>query len=781
MRNLFMMLLVSAFGSFQSYAQKSCAQHIIERELRANDPTIEAQFQEFNEWAFSNQHSNANRDEKIIIPVVFHVIHLDGPENISDAQIFDAMRILNEDYTAMNASLSEVISEFTDIIGTADFEFRLAKLDPDGDATSGIDRIRSSETSVGDDGSKLNPWPRDEYLNIWVTDVIGVSGAAAYAYRPPSVAGSGSKSIDGIIANHRYVGSIGTASSTGGTTLTHEIGHFLGLPHTWGPSNEPGLSTNCSSDDEISDTPNCIGVANGSCNKSQITCNTLDNIQNFMDYSSCDVMFTEGQVAVMRNVLNSSVADRNDLWKSNNLEGTGVTVLTAANYHLESKVVCAGSSVQFFDASTYDPDSWEWTLSGPTTLTSNDQNPIFDLKIPGIYSLELTVSQGSTSKSMTDRHAIIVTATYGEGVPFFEDFADDFGWATDNNGGTESDHVWKLNAEVGYDDNVSYYVDNFGADPNSNDDLIYSSLDFRGATSVSVSFMVAYAQIANTNTDQLALEISTDCGASWKSIWSLSGSALAGSSSLTTSAFTPKASDWEKITKTGLPVSWFKSNTLLRFRFTSGNGNNLYLDNINIDGVFDDVPRLAYPENNAATMNDDVLLNWHAVKDATSYNYQLDIATEFNSAGLISGTTSAIDAQSYNSDTEFKTADLEHGQTYYWRVKSVRGSTASDWSETWSFTVADDGVGINTVEEQNSLMLYPNPVNDRLYIQTAETLMESNLNVEIFNTDGQSLRIQKSVSGNSMVEIDVTHLPSGLYFARVSRSSETTVIRFIKE
>ena len=47
--------------------------------------------------------------QSYIIPVVVHVLHQGGPENISDAQILDAMRILNEDYNKQNADTIDVI------------------------------------------------------------------------------------------------------------------------------------------------------------------------------------------------------------------------------------------------------------------------------------------------------------------------------------------------------------------------------------------------------------------------------------------------------------------------------------------------------------------------------------------------------------------------------------------------------------------------------------------------------------------------------------------------
>ena len=63
-----------------------------------------------------------------MIPVVVHIIHNGGSNNISDAQVHDAMRIINLDYKKLNSDTSQVISEFTDIVANVGLEFKLAKL-----------------------------------------------------------------------------------------------------------------------------------------------------------------------------------------------------------------------------------------------------------------------------------------------------------------------------------------------------------------------------------------------------------------------------------------------------------------------------------------------------------------------------------------------------------------------------------------------------------------------------------------------------------------------------
>ena len=218
----------------------------------------------------------------------------------------------------LNADLSTVVAAFTNLTGDAEMEFELAKLDPNGNCTNGIDRIVTPKTYKAGDGangsnaSKINMWPRDKYLNIYTVNNIA-SGAAGYTYLPGSV----SASIDGIIILYNYVGSIAPSSVNTSRALGHEIGHWFNLPHVWGGTNQPGVACG---DDGVSDTPVTKGWT--TCNlTSNDVCNpgTEENVQNYMDYAYCYRMFTKGQCSRMRTSAQSTIAQRNNLWTTSNL------------------------------------------------------------------------------------------------------------------------------------------------------------------------------------------------------------------------------------------------------------------------------------------------------------------------------------------------------------------------------------------------------------------------------------------------------------------------------
>lgn len=249
---------------------------------------------------------NAQQDT---IQVVFHVLHQGGIENISDVQIIDAVRILNEDFNKRNADTVSVIPVFQNIIGNAGIEFQLATIDPQGNPTTGIDRIYTTfATPTNVDSFYLNQWDQSSYLNIWTAKV-----GAVPAPNPLSPASADSfPEKDGIIILPQYVGSIGTGLYALSRALTHQVGHFLNLMHPWGNTNDPGVTCG---DDSVSDTPITKGFTYCAIDSNAAVCTPgiIENAQNFMEYSYCSRMFTQGQVNRMKDCLNSSVGHRNNL------------------------------------------------------------------------------------------------------------------------------------------------------------------------------------------------------------------------------------------------------------------------------------------------------------------------------------------------------------------------------------------------------------------------------------------------------------------------------------
>lgn len=525
-----------------------------------------------------------------IIPVVFHILHEGGTENISDAQILDEMRILNEDYRKLNADISAVVPAFASITADCEIEFRLAQKDPLGNCTNGIDRIYTSETNVGDDGSKLNQWPRNKYLNVWVVKTI-TSGAAGYAYLPGTTAAAN----DGIMILSTYIGSIGTGSASRSRALTHEVGHYLNLNHTWGGSNNPGVD--CTGSDSVTDTPKTIGWT--SCNLSGASCgSTLDNVQNYMEYAYCSNMFTTGQKSRMRTALTvttgiGAIPQRYNLWTASNLTATGVStpaVLCLADFQSNDVLnqVCQGDSLTFTDLSwNGNPTGWSWTFAGGTPSVSTDSMPTITYNTPGVYNVSLIVSNASGSVNATKTGYVTVypnTATYNASF-YSESFEGstipNADWNVRN--ANSGSNTWTQTNTAAATGSNSVRIVNASTYDAHVDELVSPPIDITAIVGVpSLTYKVAHAQKTSTSADKLQVYVSTNCGQSWALRQTITGATLS-TAGVVSGSFVPTAGQWATKIISLSSVSTAPS-LMVMFKFTSDAGNNIYLDDINILG-----------------------------------------------------------------------------------------------------------------------------------------------------------------------------------------------------
>ncbi|MBL0129124.1 MAG: PKD domain-containing protein [Flavobacteriales bacterium] len=534
--------------------------------------------------AWTAQFSEGTRST-YVVPVVFHIIHNNGDENISNEQVFDAMRILNEDFNKQNPDWPNVRPEFLNLVANIDIEFRLARKDPNGNCTNGITRTVSTLTYSGESDMKaLIQWPRNKYLNVWVC--ANAAGAGGYTLTPGSVAIFSGE--DGIVMNQSYVGSIGTGSVSRSRALTHEVGHWINLEHTWGGSNTPGLASNCSTDDGVSDTPNTIGWT--VCTLSGTTCSSLDNVENYMDYSYCSKMFTTGQRTRMIAALTSGVAQRNQLTTANNLTATGVNqplALCAVFFTASNRVICAGGSVTFEDASYNLVTSRNWSFNGGNPATSTDADPTIMYPNAGTFAVSLTASDGGSSLTNNQVAYITVLPVPGGNVPIMEGFETVAGlngpeWFTVN---TNADNTFGTTSVASYSGSKSVRIVNTAAMSGRMDELISTTYDMSAATGIVVTFRYAFAKRTNADDDALRFYISNNCGDTWSLRKILRGSTNLTTGGVVTSSFIPtSASQWGYTEVTNISSTSHVPNFRIKFEFESNGGNNLYLDDINING-----------------------------------------------------------------------------------------------------------------------------------------------------------------------------------------------------
>lgn len=541
--------------------------------------------------------------EPRIIPVVFHVIHEGGTENISKAQIEDQIRVLNEDFTRTNADTVNTRDIFLPFAANPNINFRLAQIDPDGNCTEGITRTFSSQTTnAGDNVKALAWWDNTKYLNIWVVRTIesdGTSGGVTLGFS--SLPGFGGGGNDGIVVRADCVGTIGNVNQQlGGTgrTLTHEIGHYLGLFHTFQGGCSGGFFG-----EGIDDTPP-VAEASFGCDTTANTC-TNDNpdlpdmIENYMDYANdeCMNIFTLGQSDVM----NATLDDIRDvLHTPANLIATGtdgtpaVACAPVADFYANNTMICEGDLVNFEDNSyngTIDSRAWSFPTGNPNTSASSSPNVQFDT--PGFHNVSLTVTNTEGSDTKTVNSYIYVSpenASYSN-WHFYQDFESDNTnneWLIFNEGNITT--TWQQVSNTAYSGSKCMKISNHsGNTQGAVDNLILQSIDMSAITGTPfLRFKLAHvqrpgSQFSSPSEDQLKVMISTNCGKTWQTRYNKSGADLA-TAGTSNSAFTPNSqSQWEEIV-VNLNSFAAQDNVLIKFEATSDEGNNLYIDDINITG-----------------------------------------------------------------------------------------------------------------------------------------------------------------------------------------------------
>ena len=522
------------------------------------------------------------------IPVVFHVLHQGGSENISDAQINDQIAILNRDFTKNNSDTINAVSAFQNLIGNCRVVFKLASIDPNGNCTNGITRHFDSNTDwTVNFANYVYTWDRTKYLNIYVVRSMP-AGSAAYTYYP----GTAPPNVDAVVVQSIYVGSIGTSQPFVSRIITHEVGHWLNLQHPWGSTNSPGFVCG---DDGVSDTPITKGFT--FCNLANaINCTpgVTENVQNYMDYAYCQIMFTKGQCTRMINALNSSVASRNNLWSSNNLLATGVTnpvfsCRPKAQFNFNNKTVCIGGNAGFTDFSYNAPiTSWQWS-SPQASNVSSQQNGILTFTSSGLVSVKLKVANAFGSDSIVQQ-GLLVLPTSGSGVPnltqgFENTNLPNSTWLVTV---PQTGNGFTITSAASLNGYNSAWVDNYYNKPNTSVSFFTPSFNLQNTSASELSFFYAYAQGSEADNDKLSVYGTDDCGLTWLSLFSKSGATLNSTGIFVPISYqSPSQDQWAEVTINTDYYFGGKPNVYFKFEFTpdlANTGNNLYIDDINLSG-----------------------------------------------------------------------------------------------------------------------------------------------------------------------------------------------------
>lgn len=416
------LFFVVSFGAAQRY-QKCGFGALNTREDSLQHDRLEQQIREMK----SQRRARRLPEGQVYrIPVVVHVVHNNSNStvglgtNISDEQIFSAIEVLNEDFRRLNPDASQTAARFRAVAADLQIEFCMASQDPDGGSTNGITRHRGSkfewrfDREADDQELKsYGYWPNSQYLNIWVTSLT--SNVLGYAQFPRAsslndLSSNFRKSdlTDGIvIVPFAFGRNEGLASGDRnpyklGRTLTHEVGHWLGLRHIFDDSG----NNSCFYTDYCADTPPQAIDNTGydDCGRA-ITglCGSVVMHQNYMDYTDdiCVNLFTEDQKTRVHAVMESS-PPRQALRFSKGCCGSANKIEIPYTEDFSDRTEFSTT----WELSASDEAQLTWaiengTLIKPSTSVSNDsvhiESPVFEV-IDGqqlFFKADFEITNGS--------------------------------------------------------------------------------------------------------------------------------------------------------------------------------------------------------------------------------------------------------------------------------------------------------------------------------------------------------------------------------------------------
>lgn len=568
----------------------------------------------------------------LTISVVVHIIHNGEPvgqgPNLSTAQVQAQIAILNEDFSALNPQFYNTPAQWAGIAGMPNIQFCLASVDPNGNPTNGITRhnlqVTGSSWNNNNINSSIKPatkWDPNRYFNVYVLAIPGTTAAGGVVgfsnYPTPGLIGSDQ---DGVVIDYRWFGAPGFPTS-GWRPLTHETGHYLGLPHTFN-------GNSCSQDDGIADTPNIEKstreLVTLDCTNNYpagpVTCGNQHLYVNYMDYvtENCYTSFTVQQVNVMRAVLNGTsqgfgygsrntllvnapaqcVIAANDAGVINIVSPPQTTctpstlqpVVTLRNFgsanltsvQLVSRVNNNAVDTFLWQGSMFPGENLDVTLPAYQAPNGNYTLSFYTLQPNGTQ--DENINNDTTSGSFFTYLAIA--------PPMMENFEDETSLPTNTGifsfNVSGDDFEWELTSEVSAwgQGSKSVVFDNFAGDFSNNpfgtiDALITRHYDFSQINGATLKFDVAYAPFDNFLADTLMVLVATNCTQNFNQLVFKKGGFQLATAPASDSLFTPTATQWRTETVDLSAYDGMEDVTIALVNVSRW-GNRMFLDNIRL-------------------------------------------------------------------------------------------------------------------------------------------------------------------------------------------------------
>jgi hypothetical protein len=590
-----------------------------------------------------NMRAERTQNTTIVVPIVFHLVdNASALAGISDRDVIEQVEILNRDYGGkkMDDYINVIPPEIAARLGKVLIKFVLARKGPNGSLTSGIERRinttpdHESIKSVNTGG--LDPWDTSKYLNVWCGTFHGADSALLGMSTFPFTTGLGPQGVVINISTLPYAGNTTRnyfPEYSEGATLSHEIGHYFYLWHTFGddPSCnnndfqiQPGWPLPAGAGPEGDDTPLSKGTGSSNYVYGNPSMNYKDGCapESFgMMYGSFMNYFDDRALFMFSDGMRKRVEGCINLYRPGLLTTDGAIPPSAVNDAFLVNVSPRGVRERrsFFVNNT--PLSATVRNNGTAALSLVQVSVAVDANAPTTTTFAINLSPGSDTtlslgiiSNTPGNHTLAIYSSLPNGaaddflnndtlfsfvnidtatatLPFAEDFSSatfpPIGWQTWNPNGDPA-NTWARDGVSGYTNAGSAYFDNYNVDEvGSLDDLITPAIDIGTANGVQLNFKVAHAVIDTVDVstwDGLEVYVSGDGGRTYHLVYKKTGKYLATASPTSTAFSAPPSQPgkWKDETIDLSPYLVFGQKLIVKFRNTNAFGNNLYLDDVNI-------------------------------------------------------------------------------------------------------------------------------------------------------------------------------------------------------
>ena len=494
---------------------------------------------------------------------------------------------------------------------------------------------------------------------------------------------------------------------------------------------------------------------------------------------------------------------------------------------------CPGLQIQFNQTSIGLIDSVRWNFPGGTPSTSTLLQPAVQYNQMGTFPVTLTVYNSFGADSITQNTAVNITNTATATI-FTENFEgtslSSMGWTSINPSGSAQWNLVNVNGNTPGNKAPGVNIFQNQSEVGQNDTLLSPLLDFSLFSNVSMRFEHAHRRRVSTVRDSLFVLVKSQQQPQPISLLRIAenGQGVFATNTLLNSNFVPNtANDWCFGTATAAPclsaaLQAFDGHTQVQLMFVVQNrgGNNIYIDNVVVEGVCSGFPVGPGPvaqftsSGSVICEGDSLLFSSTSTGTITQTLWQLSGATPpqatgnmvwgtWNTAGLYpvqlwvsdglladsviqmitvesplptpiiqlsNGVLSAPSAFSYQwfttqGDLPGETAQqfIPPGPGLYGvKVFTEGGCTTS--SALFNFVLSLDPASTIRV------MIYPNPTRDMVHIMSDE-LPQS---IRVFDAQGRLWREAKETQ-----HIRVAGLAAGVYWLQLHWKEEHMVLPLV--